>query len=92
MRLPKSSLLFEMDRITLLFRLVSRFFFWQNNEPLLPLILIGFGANQIHFPKLGIILKWTLGNILTFFVTQAEELKHISEISFLGLLRSQTET
>jgi hypothetical protein len=26
-------------------------------SPLSPLILIGFGANKIHFPKLGIILK-----------------------------------
>lgn len=49
-------------------------------SPLLPLILIGFGANKIHSPKLGIILKWTWGNSLTFFVTQAEELKHISGI------------
>lgn len=49
-------------------------------SPLLPLILIGFGANKIHSPKLGIILKWTRGNGLTFFVTQAEELKHISGI------------
>ena len=43
-------------------RFVSRFF-WQNNEPLLPLILISFGANKIHFPKVRMILKWTLGNI-----------------------------
>lgn len=47
-------------------------FFWRNNEPLLPLILIGFGANKIHFPKVEIILKWTLGNILTFLSLRLE--------------------